>query len=79
MSEYNATSIQSGKQYLSLILNSKIPDHLNWTVKMWHFGKDSLTGYSDEKFEIFSIYLQPIPHTWMNITRTSYTTITIKC
>lgn len=25
---------------------------MSWTVKMWHFGKDSLTGYSGEKFEI---------------------------
>ena len=25
---------------------------MSWTIKMWHFGKDSLTGYSGEKFEI---------------------------
>ncbi len=23
-----------------------------WTVTMWHFGQDSLTGYSGEMFEI---------------------------
>ena len=23
-----------------------------WTIKMWHFGKDALTSYSGEKFEI---------------------------
>ena len=23
-----------------------------WTVTMWHFGQDSLIGYSGEKFEI---------------------------
>ncbi len=23
-----------------------------WIVTMWHFGQDSLTGYSSEKFEI---------------------------
>jgi hypothetical protein len=23
-----------------------------WTVTMWHFGQDSLTGCSGEKFEI---------------------------
>jgi len=50
--QFNNTNIQSGKQYLSLILNSKVPNHLNWIVKMWHFGKNSLTGYSGEKFEI---------------------------
>ncbi len=52
VSEYNTTSIQSGKQYLSLKLNSKIPDHMNWTVKMWHFGRDALTIYSGEKFDM---------------------------
>ena len=50
--QFNTTNIQSGKQYLSLILNSKVPNHLNWIVKMWHFGKNSLTGYSGEKFEL---------------------------
>ncbi len=51
--EYNTGSLQSGqKQYLSLILNSKIPDLLNWTVKMWRFGRDALTIYSGEKFDI---------------------------
>src|SRR3954465_9842256 len=53
VNEYNATSIQSGRQqYLSLKLNSKVPNHMSWTVKMWHFGKDSLTGYSGGRFEI---------------------------
>ena len=23
-----------------------------WTVAMWHFGQDSLIGYSEEKFEM---------------------------
>jgi len=32
--QFNTTNIQSGKQYLSLILNSKVPNHLNWIVKM---------------------------------------------
>jgi hypothetical protein len=52
VNEYNAASIQSGKQYLSLKLNSRIPNNMNWTVKMWHFGRDALTGYSGEKFEM---------------------------
>ena len=25
---------------------------MSWTIKMWHFGKDALTSYSGEKFEI---------------------------
>ena len=25
---------------------------MNWTVKMWHFGQDGLTGYSGEQFDI---------------------------
>jgi len=50
--EYNAASIQNGKQYLSLKLHSKIPNHMSWTVKMWHFGQDALTSYSGQKFDI---------------------------
>jgi hypothetical protein len=50
--EYNEANIQNGRQqYLSLKLKSKIPNHMSWTVKMWHFGKDALTGYSGEKFD----------------------------
>ena len=29
-----------------------VPSHMLWTVTMWHFGQDSLIGYSGEKFEI---------------------------
>ena len=29
-----------------------VPSHMSWTVIMWHFGQDSLIGYSGEKFEI---------------------------
>ena len=47
VNEYNAACVQSGRQqYLSLKLNSKIPNHMSWTVKMWHFGRDALTRYS---------------------------------
>jgi hypothetical protein len=31
---YNSTSIQSGEQYLSLKLKSKITSQMSWTVKM---------------------------------------------
>jgi hypothetical protein len=51
--EYNNATLQSGRQqYLSLKLGSKIPHHTNWTVKMWHFGRDALTSYSGEKFDM---------------------------
>jgi len=47
--QFNTASIQNRRQqYLSLKLNSKIPDHLTWLVKMWHFGKDSLTGIAEK-------------------------------
>jgi hypothetical protein len=29
-----------------------MPNHKTGIVTMWHFGKDSLTGYTDERFEI---------------------------
>ena len=45
--DYNTSSRQNGKQqYLSLMVNSKIPDYMNWIVNMWHFGKNALTSYS---------------------------------
>ena len=53
VNDYNETSVQSGKQqYLSLKLNSKTTYDMLWTVNKWHFGKDALTSYSGEKFEI---------------------------
>jgi len=53
VNEYDTASVQNGRQqYLSLKLNSKVPNHMSWIVKMWHFGKDSLIGYSGEKFEM---------------------------
>jgi hypothetical protein len=38
----NAIIQSRQQQSLSLILNDKIPNNLNWTVKMWHFGRDGL-------------------------------------
>jgi hypothetical protein len=29
-----------------------IPDNRYWTIKMWHFGRDSLNEYSGDKFSI---------------------------
>jgi hypothetical protein len=52
VNEYYTISLQTGRQYLSLTLNSKIPDHMNWMVKMWHFGQDALISYTGEKFDM---------------------------
>ena len=30
-------------------LNPAIPDHMTWTVTMWHFGADALITYEGEK------------------------------
>jgi hypothetical protein len=30
----------------------RIPNHCAWVVIMWHFGTDSLTEYTGEKFEV---------------------------
>jgi len=29
-----------------------IPNHMTWIVTMWHFGRDSITEYIGERFEI---------------------------
>ena len=59
--KYNTTNIQSGRQqYLSLKLNSQIPNQMSWIVKMWHFGQDALTTYSGEKFNELGEYLECI-------------------
>jgi len=34
-----------------LSMSSFIPDHGSWIVTMWHFGTDSLSEYTGEKFE----------------------------
>jgi hypothetical protein len=36
---------------LSLSSSSSIPDHYAWIVTMWHFGSDSPSEYTGEKFE----------------------------
>jgi hypothetical protein len=34
-------------------LSNWIPSHMDWTVKMWHFNRDSAYGYGGEKFEMY--------------------------
>jgi hypothetical protein len=33
-------------------MNIIIPNYRKWIITMWHFGRDSLTEYSGEKFTI---------------------------
>ena len=50
---YTKSNLESGnKQFLSLIQNSMLPNHMTWIVTMWHFGQDSFTEYTEERFEI---------------------------
>lgn len=43
---------QQRQRYAPLKINNKIPSHMSWIVKMWHFGQDTLTNYSGDKFDI---------------------------
>ena len=52
-----ASSSRHGKSSIgsdspSLLSSCRISNHMSWIVTMWHFGQDSLTGYSGEKFEV---------------------------
>jgi hypothetical protein len=49
--DYKTSSLQSRKQYLSLILNINGPNHLTWIIKIWRFGKVVITCYSGEEFD----------------------------
>ena len=49
--DYNTSSLQSRKQYLSLILNIKAPNLLTWIIKIWRFKQDVRTCYSGEDFD----------------------------
>ena len=47
---YINSKLNSRKPSQSVLYS--VPNHLSWIVTMWHFGRDSLTGYSGERFEI---------------------------
>jgi hypothetical protein len=49
--EYIKHNLRSS-QLSSLISKTPIPNHETWIITMWHFGQDSLTGYTGERFEI---------------------------
>ncbi len=51
--EYIKLNLKNSKlSSSSLIAKSPIPNHMSWIVTMWHFGQDSLTEYTGERFEI---------------------------
>ncbi len=51
--EYIKQNLKSWKVSSSaLITKTPIPNHMTWIVTMWHFGQDSLTEYTGERFEI---------------------------
>jgi hypothetical protein len=66
---FNGNDTNNNKLHLHTNKYS-IPSHMTWLVTMWHFGQDSLTGYSGEKFEIpwkeglqlFRVYSKEIPN-----------------
>lgn len=50
--EYLKLNLRSNIASSSLEAKYSIPDHMSWTVTMWHFGRDSLVTYRGEMFEI---------------------------
>ncbi|CAN5865413.1 hypothetical protein BH23THE1_BH23THE1_13560 [soil metagenome] len=50
--EYLKLNLRSNIASPSLTAKGPIPDHMSWTVTMWHFGRDSLVTYRGEMFEI---------------------------
>jgi hypothetical protein len=53
INEYIRLNLRNSKlSATSLLCTDSIPNHLSWTVTMWHFGFDSLTEYSGQRFHI---------------------------
>ncbi len=50
--EYVRITLKSSQRSDSLITRGPIPSCMSWITTMWHFGRDSLTTYSGEMFEI---------------------------
>lgn len=50
--EYVRITLKSSQRSDSLIIRGPIPNCLTWITTMWHFGRDSLTTYNGEMFEI---------------------------
>jgi hypothetical protein len=50
--EYVRITLKSSQRSDSLITRGPIPNCMTWITTMWHFGRDSLTTYNGEMFEI---------------------------
>lgn len=50
--EYVRTTLKSRQRSDSLITKGPVPNCMTWITTMWHFGRDSLTTYNGEMFEI---------------------------
>lgn len=50
--EYVRITLKSSQRSDSLIIKGTVPNCLTWITTMWHFGRDSLTTYNGEMFEI---------------------------
>jgi hypothetical protein len=50
--EYVRITLKSSQRSDSLITRGPIPSCMSWITTMWHFGRDSLTTYNGEMFEI---------------------------
>ncbi len=50
--EYVRITLKSSQRSDSLITRGPVPSCMSWIATMWHFGRDSLTTYNGEMFEI---------------------------
>jgi hypothetical protein len=50
--EYVKNNLKSRQRSDSLIIKGPVPSCMSWIATMWHFGRDSLTTYNGEMFEI---------------------------
>lgn len=50
--EYVRTTLKSRQRSDSLITKGPVPSCMSWIATMWHFGRDSLTTYNGEMFDI---------------------------
>jgi hypothetical protein len=52
LDEYLKLKLKNKMTSSSVLPEFKVPSCMTWTVTMWHFGRDSLTEYSGERFHI---------------------------
>lgn len=52
LEEHIQSTIRQAGMLLNVEAAPRVPRHPTWIVTMWHFGRDSLTEYTGEKFHI---------------------------